>query len=215
VAQNRGDKIAPELVDDTSRASDGFLDYSKVSFLPKASIGQLCEELNNTIGHGIWYDTFQVRNTKWLWLVNGIATMMNSDKVLCGSFGLYPCYVAGILKSVEGIHFYVLCNEKLNYADYVEKCIADRECILTNLLELKLTFVKEQNFRFEFDGETITISFEARKFPNLPSELVFAESILSKMELSSLTYGIVNVNKRITYITNEVLTSRHDCLFER
>ena len=159
-----------------------FLDYRNVSFLPGTSIGQLCEKLNNIIGHGIWYDTFQVRNTKWLWLVNGIVTMMNSDKVLCGSFGLYPCYVAGILKFVEVIHFYVLCNEKLNYANYVEKCIADRECILTYLPELKLTFVREQ----KFDGETITISFEARQFPNLPSELVFAESILIKIELSSL-----------------------------
>jgi len=87
-------------------------------------------------------------------------------------------------------------------------------CILTYLPELKLTFVTEQNFRLEFDGETMTISFEARQFPNLPSELVFAESISSKMELSCLTYGIVNVSKRITYITNEVLTLRHDCVFE-
>jgi len=84
--------------------------------------------------------------------VNGIATMMNSDKVLWGSFGLYPSYVAGILKSEEGIHFYILCNENLNYAYYFENCIFDRECILTYLPELKLTFVKEQYFPLEFDG---------------------------------------------------------------
>ena len=35
-----------------------------------------------------------------------------------------------------------------------------------------------------------------------------------KIQLSSLTYEIVNVNKRITYITDEVLISRHECLFE-
>ena len=41
--------------------------------------------------------------------------------MLCGSFGLYPSYAAGFLNSVKEIHFYVLCSEKLNYADYVEK----------------------------------------------------------------------------------------------
>ena len=33
------------------------------------------------------------------------------------------------------------------------------------------------------------------------------------MRLSSETYGIVRINKRVTCITNEVLTSKHDCLF--
>ena len=42
-----------------------------------------------------------------------------------------------------------------------------------------------------------------------------AENVLAKIQLSSLTYGIVNINKHITYITNEVLTSRHDWIFER
>jgi len=31
--------------------------------------------------------------------------------------------------------------------------------------------------------------------------------------LSSLTYGIVRINKRVTCTTNEVLTSKHDCVF--
>jgi len=60
--------------------------------------------------------------TKWLWLVNDIITTVNSDEVLCGPFGLYPRYAAGILNSVKEINFYVLCSEKLNYADYVENC---------------------------------------------------------------------------------------------
>jgi len=34
--------------------------------------------------------------------------------------------VAGILNSVKEIHFYVLCSGKLNYADYIEKCIAGK-----------------------------------------------------------------------------------------
>jgi len=35
------------------------------------------------------------------------------------------------------------------------------------------------------------------------------------MQILSLAYGIVCTNKRVTCITNEVLTSRHDCVFER
>ena len=35
------------------------------------------------------------------------------------------------------------------------------------------------------------------------------------MQLSSLDYGIVCINKRVTYITIAVVTSTHDCLFER
>jgi hypothetical protein len=61
-----------------------FLNFSDVSFLPNSSIGQLCEDLNTIIGQGILYDTFQVQNTKWLWLVNDL---VNSDNVLCGTLG--------------------------------------------------------------------------------------------------------------------------------
>jgi len=83
------------------------------------------------------------------------------------------------------------------------------------LTKINLSCVWEEYFQLTFDDETVTISFEARQFPNLPLELIFAESVLANMQLSSLTYGIVNFNKHVTYITNEVLTSRHDCLFER
>ena len=44
-------------------------------------------------------------------------TTVKIDKVLCVSFGLYPSYATGILNFVKEIHFYVLCSEKLNYAD--------------------------------------------------------------------------------------------------
>jgi len=46
----------------------------------------LCEDLNNIIGQGIWYDTFHVQNTKWLQFVHEIITDMNNDKVMCGCF---------------------------------------------------------------------------------------------------------------------------------
>jgi hypothetical protein len=66
-----------------------FLDFANVSFLPNSGIGELCEDLNTVVGEDIWYDTFQVQNTKWLWLVNDIVTTLNSDNVLCASFGLF------------------------------------------------------------------------------------------------------------------------------
>jgi len=71
------------------------------------------------------------------------------------------------------------------------------------------------NFLLSSSGETNALTFEARQFPKLPSELIFAQSILKKMRLSSLTFGVVCINKRVTYITNEVITSKHGCFFER
>jgi hypothetical protein len=35
------------------------------------------------------------------------------------------------------------------------------------------------------------------------------------MQLSSLVYGIVHINKRVTYITIAVLKSKHDSVYER
>jgi hypothetical protein len=78
-----------------------FLDFSNVSFISNLGIGQLCEDLNNIKGQGIWYDTFQILNTRWLWLANDLVTALKSDNVLCGTFGLYPSYVAGILHYVK------------------------------------------------------------------------------------------------------------------
>jgi hypothetical protein len=45
-----------------------------------------------------------------------------------------------------------------------------------------------------------------------PSTLTLAYSVLTKVRISSLAYGIVSLNKRVTFITIEVLTSRHDCM---
>ena len=61
-----------------------FLDITSVCYLRNASIERLCEDLNNIVGHGIWYYIFDVENTNWLWLVNDIFTTLISDKVLCG-----------------------------------------------------------------------------------------------------------------------------------
>jgi len=192
-----------------------FLNFTDVSFNPKESVGQICEDLNNIIGQGIWYDTFHVQNTKWLQFVQDIITDVNNGKVMCGCFGLYPSYVAGILNTVKDIHFYILCEENLNYAKYITKCLARKNYAVKLFPKIHLTCVWEENFQLTLDDETVTISFEARQFPNLPSEQIFAENVLAKIQLSSLTYGIVNINKHITCITNNVLTSRHDFVFER
>ena len=82
-------------------------------------MGLMCTRQTDIIGAGSWFDSFTVQNTIWLSLVKKILVTMNSDRVLCGVFGLYPSYLAGILKHVEEINFYVLCNEKLTYSVYI------------------------------------------------------------------------------------------------
>jgi len=62
-----------------------FLNFTDVSFNPNESVGLLCEDLNNIIGQGIWYDTFHAQNTKLLQFVHDIITDMNNDKVMCAA----------------------------------------------------------------------------------------------------------------------------------
>ena len=57
----------------------------------------------------------------WLSLVKKILESINSEGVRCGVIGLYPSYVAGILKHVGEINLYVLCNDQLTYSEYTEK----------------------------------------------------------------------------------------------
>jgi len=172
-----------------------FLEFANVSFRPNADTGYLCEELNNILRESIWYDTFKIQNTKWLWLVNDVAAI-NSNKVLCGSFGLYPSFVAGILNSVKGINFYVLCNKKLKYADYIEKCISGKKWTIP------FKSHTGEYFQLSSSGETIVITFETIIIHGkLLSEITFAYAVLNKIRLSSLAYGIVSVHKRVNYIT--------------
>ena len=62
-------------------------------------MGLVCKKMNDIIGAGTWFNSFTVQNTKWLWLVRIIVAAMNSDRVLCCVFGLYPGSAAGILKT--------------------------------------------------------------------------------------------------------------------
>ena len=67
-----------------------FLNYSDVLFGSGGDMGWLCKELIHIVGASILYNTFSFQNTKWLWFVNDVVTLMNNDKMLCGVFGLYP-----------------------------------------------------------------------------------------------------------------------------
>jgi len=105
---------------------------------------------------------------------------------------------------VKDISFTVVCNKKLNYTDYIKLCISDRKRTISHTRDY---------FQLSSGWETIYITFIARIVrEKLPSALVFAHSVLGKIRLLTLAYGIVCVNNRVTYITNEVLTSKHDCL---
>ena len=84
-----------------------------------------------------------------------------------GSLGLYGSYVAGILNSVEKIHFYVVCNEQLNYADYIEKCIAGKDCCISHKSHTG------SYFRLSSGGQTIAVSFEDTLIHGqIPSEII-------------------------------------------
>jgi hypothetical protein len=64
-------------------------------------------------------------------------------------------------------------------------------------------------------GNTVLIYFhETLIHERILPGLIFAQNALGKMRISSLVYGIVCIKSRITYITNEVLTSIHDCRFD-
>jgi hypothetical protein len=97
-----------------------FLDYSDVSFGSGVDVSQLYKKLVHIVGASFWYGTFKVQNTKWLWFVNDVVTVMNNAKALCGAFGLYPNFVAGTLSEVKEINLYVLSNNKLKYLDDIK-----------------------------------------------------------------------------------------------
>jgi len=150
-----------------------WLIFKLISFSPDSCIGQLCEDLNKIGGPKNFYDRFEIQNGKWLWFVSNMITTLN-NKILCGCFGLYSSFVAGILNAAKRIHIFVLCNEELNYEDYIEKCICDKECSVSYKSD------SGRLFQISYQGESIFIYFETRLLPNLPSELMFAQSVLKK-----------------------------------
>jgi hypothetical protein len=43
--------------------------------------------------------------------------------------------------------------------------------------------------------------------------LTFTYDLIRSSHLSALAYAIVSLDNNITYVTNEVLASKHDCLY--
>jgi len=121
---------------------------------------------------------------------------------------MYPSFIAGILNSARRTNFFVLCNEELNYENCIEKCIGDKK------YSVCYKPCTRHHFQLSYKSKTIFISFETRLFPKLPSEIIFAQGVLKKIQLGCLAYGIVTVKDRVTCITNEVMSSRHDCVFK-
>jgi hypothetical protein len=186
-----------------------FLRFGQITFHLDGNIGSLCENLTDIVGHGIWYDTFYPQNTKWLSLVTDIVTSLNNGSVMCGSFGYYPSFVSGVLNSTDTIHFYVLCNKLPDYTDIILNSLMQNEKCRFHLKPIINNY-----FLVSCDGGEVTVIFQEKIVTKkLPSELTFAHGVLNKIQLSSLTYAIISLNERVTYITNEVLTSRHDCEF--
>jgi len=150
-------------------------------FVP-SKFRRLCENLNNIVGQDVWYDTFKVHNRKWLWPTNDLVTTLNSDKVLFGSFCLYPCHVADILNPMKEIHLYVLCSEN-----------KITQIMLKNVLPVKSSVTYRIHtgdyFVLSSCSGTIALSMEERQFPNLPSELIFAQCVKKKsLIVSSVRY---------------------------
>jgi len=154
--------------------------FQNISFSTNSSTGRLCKNLNEIVVQGIYYDTFKIQNTKCLWFVNDIFSALNKDNLLGGSFALYPSYVAEILHTVKEIRFYMLCNKRCHYTQYIEMCIAGKECAITfrRLSQIYFdAYPDEQHFKLLYGGKTVSVSIQTRLFPELPSELVFAECI--------------------------------------
>ncbi len=105
-----------------------FINFSTIPFGTGLDMDHVCTRLNELIGVGSWFDSFTVQNTMWLSLVKKILQSINSEGVRWGVIGLYPSYVAGILKHVVEINFYVLCNDKLTYSDCIEKAVSGEQC---------------------------------------------------------------------------------------
>ena len=72
---------------------------------------------------------------------------------MCAVIGLYPSYVAGILKHVVEINFYVLCNDELTYSEYIEKATSSEQCTICVSCE-------KDYFTLSSGGETVLLIFK-------------------------------------------------------
>lgn len=111
-----------------------------------------------------------------------------SYKLLCGVFGIYRSFVAGLLNSGGEIHFCVLFNENLKYSDYILKCISDKQCTISFMS------FERNYFELSSSGGTVVIQFEIRIMDGKPpSVLILAHDLIRNIRLSSLAYGILSI----------------------
>jgi hypothetical protein len=88
--------------------------------------------------------------------------------------------------------------------------IAGKECTFKFPIEYDFKVVTEHCFQLTFGGETVTISIEARQFPKLLPQLIFAQCIKENtIDFSGLWYCVQQTCDIRNY---EVLTSKHDCV---
>jgi hypothetical protein len=87
--------------------------------------------------------------------------------------------------------------------------------ILKNQFQVKVViFLVFRAIKIISSGETVILKFEIRILEGkLPSVLTFTYDLIRNSHLSTIAYAIVCVNSRITFVTNEVLASKHDCLY--
>ena len=67
-----------------------WLQFQNISFSQDSSIGQLCE----IDEQGIYYDTFEIQDTKWFWFVSNMITALKNEKTLIGCFAMYPRFLS-------------------------------------------------------------------------------------------------------------------------
>jgi len=83
--------------------------------------------------------------------MNDIVAALKKHNTLCGSFGLYQSFVAGVLNSVEKINFCAVCDERFDYANYIEKVLQIKKVVFL------ISRVQDANFRLSSESETIII----------------------------------------------------------
>ena len=183
-----------------------FINFSTMPFGTGFDMGHICTRLNELIGVGSWFDSFTVQNTMWLPVVEKLLMNFNSERTIAAVVGLYPAYVAGILKPAVQLNFCVLSNDYLTYENYIEKVASSEQCIVSVMCE-------KDHFTLSYGEQTVLLKFETRITDcKLPSVITFTYDMLRRLALCSIAYAIVCNNGRIKYITSEVLTSKHDCL---
>jgi len=58
-----------------------WLRFQNICFSSDSSIGQLRENLKEIVRKGIYYDPFEIQNTKWFWFGSKMLTALENEKM--------------------------------------------------------------------------------------------------------------------------------------